>query len=347
MERLGTALKNRLRLEVLRSNENHQGLLAAGDVAWAVEPSDLFGEDFSVDDLLDFGGIIELEEKETEEEEVEVERAEVEPFQISGSNSGVSLDLFAPCEIEFPEDDVEELEWVSRFFDDSFMESSPSSEITAPSLKRPRPVSCIVSLESLAPVKAKRSKRSRAASGAVWSTVGPLALPDSSSTSSNSFPSSPSSSSCLIYDPAASGFAAPDLVLLAATPPQVKKDDQKKRGRKPKRPKPPAAAAGGGGGGERRCSHCGAQKTPQWRAGPLGSKTLCNACGVRFKSGRLLPEYRPACSPTFLSDVHSNSHRKVLEMRRQKEEEEKQLLSTSSSSSSAIAAALAVPSPSC
>lgn len=65
----------------------------------------------------------------------------------------------------------------------------------------------------------------------------------------------------------------------------------------------------------RRCSHCLSQKTPQWRAGPSGPKTLCNACGVRYKSGRLLPEYRPAKSPTFVSYMHSNSHKKVLEMR--------------------------------
>ncbi|KAA8516254.1 hypothetical protein F0562_016547 [Nyssa sinensis] len=65
----------------------------------------------------------------------------------------------------------------------------------------------------------------------------------------------------------------------------------------------------------RRCTHCLAQRTPQWRAGPLGPKTLCNACGVRYKSGRLLPEYRPAKSPTFVSYKHSNSHKKVMEMR--------------------------------
>lgn len=69
----------------------------------------------------------------------------------------------------------------------------------------------------------------------------------------------------------------------------------------------------------RKCRHCGVEKTPQWRAGPDGAKTLCNACGVRFKSGRLVPEYRPANSPTFCSNLHSNSHRKVLEMRRQKQ----------------------------
>lgn len=65
----------------------------------------------------------------------------------------------------------------------------------------------------------------------------------------------------------------------------------------------------------RKCLHCEITKTPQWRAGPLGPKTLCNACGVRYKSGRLYPEYRPAASPTFVPALHSNSHKKVLEMR--------------------------------
>ncbi|GLT68571.1 hypothetical protein SLA2020_407880 [Shorea laevis] len=70
----------------------------------------------------------------------------------------------------------------------------------------------------------------------------------------------------------------------------------------------------------RKCQHCGAEKTPQWRAGPLGPKTLCNACGVRYKSGRLCDEYRPASSPTFSSELHSNSHRKIMEIRRQKQQ---------------------------
>jgi len=68
-----------------------------------------------------------------------------------------------------------------------------------------------------------------------------------------------------------------------------------------------------------RCMHCQTQKTPQWRTGPMGPKTLCNACGVRYKSGRLLPEYRPASSPTYVAAKHSHSHKKVLEMRRERE----------------------------
>ncbi|KAJ7957049.1 GATA transcription factor [Quillaja saponaria] len=63
------------------------------------------------------------------------------------------------------------------------------------------------------------------------------------------------------------------------------------------------------------CSHCQTEKTPQWRIGPLGPRTLCNACGVRFKSGRLVPEYRPAASPTFDSCRHSNFHKKIMKKR--------------------------------
>ncbi|XVF58826.1 hypothetical protein PTKIN_Ptkin07bG0097400 [Pterospermum kingtungense] len=66
---------------------------------------------------------------------------------------------------------------------------------------------------------------------------------------------------------------------------------------------------------KKKCSHCLAEKTPQWRMGPLGPKTLCNACGVRYKSGRLLPEYRPAASPTFDAMKHSSFHKKIIRSR--------------------------------
>ena len=33
--------------------------------------------------------------------------------------------------------------------------------------------------------------------------------------------------------------------------------------------------------GMKCCTKCGATKTPQWREGPYGPKTLCNACGVK------------------------------------------------------------------
>ncbi|KAF3789288.1 GATA transcription factor 20 [Nymphaea thermarum] len=33
----------------------------------------------------------------------------------------------------------------------------------------------------------------------------------------------------------------------------------------------------------RRCATCATTQTPLWRNGPNGAKTLCNACGIRFK----------------------------------------------------------------
>ncbi|KAL9393452.1 hypothetical protein Peur_012737 [Populus x canadensis] len=66
---------------------------------------------------------------------------------------------------------------------------------------------------------------------------------------------------------------------------------------------------------KRICTHCQIDKTPQWRIGPLGPKTLCNACGVRYNTGRLLPEYRPAASPSFDQNKHSNLHKQILRRR--------------------------------
>ncbi|CAI5515521.1 unnamed protein product [Closterium sp. Naga37s-1] len=58
----------------------------------------------------------------------------------------------------------------------------------------------------------------------------------------------------------------------------------------------------------------GADGSPGAGAGS-GPKTLCNACGVRFKKGKLCPEYRPANSPEYEESKHSNQHRKILAMR--------------------------------
>ncbi|XP_073107777.1 GATA transcription factor 3-like [Elaeis guineensis] len=68
----------------------------------------------------------------------------------------------------------------------------------------------------------------------------------------------------------------------------------------------------------KKCTHCITMDTPQWRNGPAGPGTLCNACGIRYKSGRLLPEYRPASSPAFGSSGYANCHKKVLKIRKYK-----------------------------
>lgn len=192
---------------------------------------------------------------------------------------------------------MESLEWLSQFIEDSFSDYSVAGKWphgSAEHLYTPavdaQKVSCFTT-----PVQTKaRTKRARTGVR-VWPVLSP-SLTESSTSSSSSTHSTTS-------------FPPPKHLLgnLLA----------KKHGKKQAEP----CAAGGVVSQPRRCSHCGVTKTPQWRAGPLGSKTLCNACGVRFKSGRLLPEYRPACSPTFSLELHSNNHRKVLEMRRQKESE--------------------------
>lgn len=46
---------------------------------------------------------------------------------------------------------------------------------------------------------------------------------------------------------------------------------------------PGGSGSGSGGGSERKanvtkCLGCGATETPEWRRGPLGPRTLCNAC---------------------------------------------------------------------
>ncbi|XVE53751.1 hypothetical protein DITRI_Ditri03aG0027900 [Diplodiscus trichospermus] len=120
----------------------------------------------------------------------------------------------------------------------------------------------------------------------------------------------------LVLSPTTSS-SEPDIVVPVQPPPQ-------NHPKKPIKTTTSKKKDGGEGGGlvnsdGRKCLHCATDKTPQWRTGPMGPKTLCNACGVRYKSGRLVPEYRPAASPTFVLTKHSNSHRKVLELRRQKE----------------------------
>jgi len=51
------------------------------------------------------------------------------------------------------------------------------------------------------------------------------------------------------------------------------------------RKKGPGTSRGSSRGKRVICRNCGAHQTPQWRCGPEGPRTLCNACGVRYKKG--------------------------------------------------------------
>lgn len=263
------------------------------------------GDDFFVDGLFDFsddGGF-------EEQNDVVLDTNNEETLSVSpvkteaGTATGFPVPVTDLC---LPADDVADLEWVSHFVDeDSF---SGGYSLTCPAGKfvatksEPEPESTLptgLNRTFTTPVLTKaRSKRCRTG-GRVWS-LGSSPLTDSS-TSSSSSSSCTSNPWLFLHDStqtAESIFGKPPV-----------KRQKKKTG---------SLLLGEPAVQPRRCSHCLVQKTPQWRAGPLGAKTLCNACGVRYKSGRLLPEYRPACSPTFSSEVHSNNHRKVLEMRQKK-----------------------------
>ncbi|CAN4083370.1 unnamed protein product [Withania somnifera] len=301
------SVKGALRTSFVTQNQDYgDDLFVAGSGQNAVS-----GDDFFVDDLLDFSnGFV---EGQGEEEQDGEDNSVLKKTQVEETVSVAAKEDFASLpvsEISVPEDNLDSLEWLSHFVEDSFSGYSLSYPIgklpvEKKSGDREFPVqetSCFVT-----PVQTKaRTKRGRT-SGRVW-TASSGSLTESSSSSS-------SSSSATTMSPSPN---AP--WLLYPTPVHTAESSDKPVAKKLK--KKPVGHGGNGFQQPRRCSHCGVQKTPQWRAGPMGAKTLCNACGVRFKSGRLLPEYRPACSPTFSSELHSNNHRKVLEMRRKKESEE-------------------------
>ncbi|GMY17569.1 GATA transcription factor 12-like [Fagus crenata] len=207
-----------------------------------------------------------------------------------------------------PYDDLAELEWLSNFVEESFSsedlrklqlisgmkartdEASDTTQHEPSNRNSP-----IFNPEMSVPGKA-RSKRSRAAP-CNWTSR--LLVLSQQTTSPSSH-----------VEPDRDHDYNPDAVFSNTGKKTVKVAPFKKDG---------VESGGGSGGDGRKCLHCDTDKTPQWRTGPMGPKTLCNACGVRYKSGRLVPEYRPAASPTFMLTKHSNSHRKVLELRRQKE----------------------------
>ncbi|XP_021685479.2 GATA transcription factor 5 isoform X2 [Hevea brasiliensis] len=278
-------------------------------------------DDSIVDELLDFSNEVGLIEEEAGEEKaytVSVSPKEVlEDDKISEQSSNFSAKEYfgsvPASELGVP-DDLASLEWLSHFVEDSNSEYSAPFPAGISQEKHnqdnlsglQKPVLTEQCFKTPVPAKA-RSKRARTCVRG-WPLGSPSLTESSSSSSSSSSPPCPPSS-YLIFTPTGMNHEPTEPVFLGR--PTAKK--QKKRPAGELR-----SGVGGGSHGARRCSHCGVQKTPQWRTGPLGAKTLCNACGVRYKSGRLLPEYRPACSPTFSGELHSNHHRKVLEMRQKK-----------------------------
>ncbi|KAL8116107.1 GATA transcription factor 7-like [Apium graveolens] len=266
-------------------------------------------DDFSVNDLFDFSN----KEHFLEENEYLCQDKGIDDddksFNFTSPSSGAFDSLPAP-ELTVPVDEMEHLEWLSQFIDDSvssmssWLPGNPREKVEKFDVNQSEPDAKKFTVLGLPkPVCTKaRSKRSRRPSGYIWS-LGLILLTESLSSSLYSSHSEDSSLT--------SSFMNFKVVENTDSYDPFQKPQTLKRQKK--------NPTCDGSDSPRTCTHCLVQNTPQWRTGPLGPKTLCNACGVRFKLGRLFPEYRPACSPTFAGHIHSNSHRKVLEMRRRKE----------------------------
>ncbi|CAA7391611.1 unnamed protein product [Spirodela intermedia] len=195
-------------------------------------------------------------------------------FDTSGSNlSTFSDDLYVPSE------EAAELEWLSKFVDDSFADVPfPSSPGGCGNGLETIPSSISGGLRgdpSAIPGRA-RSKRSRAPAAALQHPTSTWSTPEPPQPSAFSMSPTSSSSSLLEFPPCS---ATSKLKAAAAACGGRKKE---------------MAAGPGMESGVRRCTHCSSEKTPQWRSGPLGPKTLWPVCL------QIRPPGVPPCSQPYL-----------------------------------------------
>ncbi|KAF9544020.1 hypothetical protein EC957_000289 [Mortierella hygrophila] len=57
---------------------------------------------------------------------------------------------------------------------------------------------------------------------------------------------------------------------------------------------------------QKRCGYCNCTTTPMWRRGPNGPSTLCNACGVKWKHGKIMQDVTES-QPTPTSGLGSST----------------------------------------
>ncbi|KAI4370663.1 hypothetical protein MLD38_018987 [Melastoma candidum] len=276
--------------------------------------------------------------------------AESYPCSDSVFSGGAANSSDLSAELSVPYEDIVQLEWLSKFMEDSFSGGSLAMTTAAEPEPVPKnhrlfhtssPVSVLDSSSSSSSSCSgektalhspdavvlggkygrARSKRPRPATFSPRRTMVQLVPPPPLLHYSISEDESPSLVPLKFHHEPSENFAESYPTVKAPEESAVTEPKKKKKKIKLTLPlRPGLADAEDEDGGStlapvRKCLHCEITKTPQWRAGPLGPKTLCNACGVRYKSGRLFPEYRPAASPTYIPSLHSNSHKKVLEMR--------------------------------
>ncbi|XP_076957858.1 GATA transcription factor 15-like [Bidens hawaiensis] len=72
---------------------------------------------------------------------------------------------------------------------------------------------------------------------------------------------------------------------------------------------PERSSSSDGGNLIKICADCGTSKTPLWRGGPAGPKSLCNACGIRSRkrrgslSNKTNADKKPKKTATFAASV--------------------------------------------
>ncbi|XP_019173038.1 PREDICTED: GATA transcription factor 19-like [Ipomoea nil] len=102
-----------------------------------------------------------------------------------------------------------------------------------------------------------------------------------------------------VYSFASAPASSVDCTLSLATPSTRRFNENEKRGERrmsnfcswdilqPSKQPPPSSVVVHKSAADtvvpRRCANCDTTSTPLWRNGPRGPKSLCNACGIRFK----------------------------------------------------------------
>ncbi|KAF5960955.1 hypothetical protein HYC85_002164, partial [Camellia sinensis] len=256
MEHVEGALKGCFRPDMAAKRTQHHAIL--DDLCAFNGQSGVSGDDFLVEDFLDFSkggiedGFFQAEDEPDHEEEtkpcslsVDKEQQAVNKDKDSDlcRSSFSAIDDFGsvPCsELSVPADDLEGLEWLSHFVDDSFSEYSLAEKLPENREEnRSEPPEIPVPTKPFftTPVQTKaRSKRARTG-GRVWS-LGSRSLTESSSSNSSSSSTSstsPLNNAWLIYTSPVQTAES----LLGQLPPPAKKAEEKTGNRR----RVPAAAA--------------------------------------------------------------------------------------------------------
>ncbi|OIW17684.1 hypothetical protein TanjilG_29034 [Lupinus angustifolius] len=71
---------------------------------------------------------------------------------------------------------------------------------------------------------------------------------------------------------------------------------------------------------KKTCADCGTSKTPLWRGGPAGPKSLCNACGIRSRKKKraILGVNKGNNNDEIRKGKRSNSNNKIGESLKQR-----------------------------